>query len=84
MGKKDKLRGVWPHLRSLAVVSLILLLVTGIIFGVSMLRQALSDGGPLAARAIMTTETRPKESACTFTVDDPTYADCTGGFKSTR
>ena len=42
MGKKDKLRGVWPHLRSLAVVSLILLLVTGVIFGVSMLRQALS------------------------------------------
>ena len=40
--------------------------------------QALSPGGgPLAARAIMTTDTRPKESACTFTVDDPTYAGCT-------
>ena len=49
MGKLNKLRGIWPHLRSLAVVSLILLLVTGVIFGVSMLRQALSDSDPLAA-----------------------------------
>ncbi len=40
--------------------------------------KALSkEGGADAARAIMTTDTRPKESACTFTVEDAAYAGCT-------
>ena len=75
MGKKDKLRGVWPHLRSLAVVSLILLLVTGIIFGVSMLRQALSDGGPLAAMG----ETVARGSIRPEVVVDPGHGGIDGG-----
>ncbi len=35
------------------------------------------EGGASAARAIMTTDTRPKEAACTFSVEDAAYAGCT-------
>lgn len=35
------------------------------------------QGGADAARAIMTTDTHPKECACTFQVDDPAYAGLT-------
>ena len=34
------------------------------------------DGGAAAARAIMTTDTRPKEFAVTFSVDDEAYEGC--------
>ena len=35
------------------------------------------EGGASAARAVMTTDTRPKEAACTFSVEDAAYAGCT-------
>ena len=46
--------------------------------GVPLAYNALSrDGGPSAARAIMTTDTRPKQAAVMFAGDDIGYPGCT-------
>lgn len=75
MGKKRKLSGFWPRLRSLAVVSIILLLVAGVIFGGSMLRQAFSGGDPLAAMG----EALAKGSIRPEVVVDPGHGGIDGG-----
>ena len=71
---KRQTGGVRPRLRSLAAVSILLLLVTGVIFGVSFLRQA-ADGGafPAMGRTDGASASRPAA------VIDPGHGGIDGG-----